>query len=116
MAVNQQPKKTLTPEEIQQIETSVTNTEGYVVKTAKAAAVRLGRRLSKEPLVKVYGAPSYKKALGPYYTFLFNSVPVTIKFDGTWQKYPKPIARHLLKKLEKTSAALTPISKEEKIQ
>ena len=90
-------------------------TEGAVVKRAHTAGRKLLAKLRREPKVKVYGAPSFKKSEGPYYTFLFNGIPVTIKFDGTWQEFPSSIAEHLNRKLEKIAAALAPVEKEVKI-
>jgi len=57
------------------------------------------KKYKNEPKVEVIGSKLYKKHLGSVYTFTYNGFPVSIKFDGTVQKYPKSIAKVLERKL-----------------
>lgn len=66
-----------------------------------------GAKLAKEPKVMVYGNPLYKTFLGDVYSFLYQGNPVTIKFDGTEQPFPKTIAKLLQKKLDASANANT---------
>ncbi len=64
-----------------------------------------------EKKVKVYGSPIYVPPCGDIYTFTFNGLTVSIKFDGTWQEYPETIAKMLIKKLDAIAVSNTPIKK-----
>ena len=63
------------------------------------------RKYQKEPKVEVLGHNMYKAHLGSVYTFTFNGFPVSIKFNGTYQKYPATIAKVLQKKLNEIAEA-----------
>lgn len=56
-------------------------------------------KLKKEKFVEIVGSTMYKAYLGDFYTYLFNGVPVTIRFNGTAQKFRKSIAEDLNKRL-----------------
>lgn len=64
-------------------------------------------RLKKEPKIKVYGNEIFQDQLGEVYTFLLNGLPVTIKFDGTYQAYPESVAKLLENKLSEIAKANT---------
>jgi len=64
-------------------------------------------RLKKESKVKVYGNEIFQDQLGEVYTFLLNGLPVTIKFDGTYQEYPESVAKLLENKLSEIAKANT---------
>ncbi len=64
-------------------------------------------RLKKETKVKVYGNEIFQDQLGEVYTFLLNGLPVTIKFDGTYQAYPESVAKLLEHKLSEIAKANT---------
>lgn len=64
-------------------------------------------RLKKETKVKVYGNEIFQDQLGEVYTFLLNGLPVTIKFDGTYQAYPESVAKLLENKLSEIAKANT---------
>lgn len=65
------------------------------------------KRLKEEPRVKVYGNEIFAAQLGDIYTFLYNGLPVTIKFDGTYQEYPQTVAKHIEQKLSTIAKANT---------
>lgn len=67
-------------------------------------------RLRKEPKEKVYGNPLYQSFLGDVYSFDYQDFPVSIKFDGSFQEYPRTIARILMEKLDK--AAMSNVSRQ----
>lgn len=64
-------------------------------------------KLKAEPRVKVLGNEIFQSQLGEVYTFLFNGLPVTIKFDGTYQEYPESVAKLLESKLSEIARANT---------
>jgi hypothetical protein len=65
------------------------------------------QKLKKEPRVKVYGNEIFQDQLGEVYTFLYNALPVTIKFDGSYQEYPESVAKLLESKLSEIAKANT---------
>lgn len=65
-------------------------------------------KLRNEPLVSVHGSEVYKQFCGDVYTFLYNGVCVSIKFDGQDYQYPATIAKALNRKLAAISKANTP--------
>lgn len=65
------------------------------------------QRLKNEPRVKVYGNEIFQDQLGETYTFLLNGLPVSIKFDGSYQEYPESVAKHIEAKLSQIAKANT---------
>lgn len=65
------------------------------------------QKLKKEPRVKVYGNEIFQDQLGEVYTFLYNGLPVTIKFNGSYQEYPESVANLLESKLSEIAKANT---------
>ena len=65
------------------------------------------QKLKNEPRVKVYGNEIFQAQLGETYTFLLNGLPVSIKFDGTYQEYPESVARLIESKLSRIAKANT---------
>lgn len=65
------------------------------------------QKLKGEEKVRVYGNEIFAQQLGEVYTFLYNGLPVTIKFDGTYQEYPATVAKHIENKLSKIAKANT---------
>lgn len=63
------------------------------------------KKLEAEPKVLVYGNPLYKQYLGEVYSFLYNGNPVSIRFDGTSQPFPKTIAELIQTKLDAAANA-----------
>jgi len=57
------------------------------------------KKYKSEPKVGVLGSTMFKTTGGDRLTFTYNGFPVSIKFDGTVQKYPKSIAKVLERKL-----------------
>ena len=49
----------------------------------------------------------FAQYFGPVYTFLFNTIPVTVKFDGTTQKFPRFIAEEINRRIKEVSEANT---------
>lgn len=50
----------------------------------------------------------YAMYLGSTYTFIYNTVPVTVKFNGTTQTFPEPVYNRLVKKLQEVSNSVSP--------
>ena len=93
--------------------------DGTKIEIAKrdleSASKKMKRQLMKEPMVKVNGNPMYRPFLGKEYTYMFNDISVTIKFDGNDYFYPKSIANNLNQKLAKIAVSNTPTDINEKI-
>jgi len=81
----------------------------------ETASKQMKRRLAKEPMVKVNGNPMFAAFIGKEYTYLFNDIPVTIRFDGRDYFYPKSIAENLSQKLKDIAVANTPVDLSERI-
>lgn len=78
-------------------------TEESLANENKRETLAFWESLRKEPSVGIKGDVSYKMFMGDVFTFLYNGVPVTIKFDGTIQYFPAPIANYIEKVLSKTA-------------
>lgn len=66
------------------------------------------KRWKDEPQEPVYASEAYAPYFGTVWTVLFNLIPITVKFDGTEQMYPKSVARFLRKKIAKTTKVNIP--------
>lgn len=64
--------------------------------------------------VEFIGSKIYAQYLGETYSFLFNTIPVVIKFDGSKQELPEFIYNHLMKKLAEISESNTNVINIEK--
>lgn len=82
--------------------------ESQVLRDAEIARRGLMAGLAKAPKMRVYGSKSYKESMGDRWTFLYNGVPVSISFDGTWQEYPEPVALYIQKALEQIAESNAP--------
>lgn len=61
-----------------------------------------------DPVVKFRGDKIYAPIFGKIYTFLYNGIPVTIKFDGSEQEFPKFIYDMIVDKIHQVSESNTP--------
>lgn len=57
--------------------------------------------------VEFVGQKIFANYFGPVYTFLYNTVPVTVRFDGSKQKFPKFIYDRLMEKINEVSDSNT---------
>lgn len=64
-------------------------------------------RCKNDDTVEFVGLRLYAQFFGPVYTFLYNTVPVTVKFDGSKQKFPRFIYNHIMKKIAEVSDSNT---------
>lgn len=65
-------------------------------------------RCKNDEVVKFRGDKLYAQYFGKEYTFLYNAIPVTIKFDGTVQEFPKFIYDKIMEKIHEVSESNTP--------
>lgn len=65
-------------------------------------------RLKHEPVKKVYCSKAYAMYFGKSYTALYNTVPVTVHFDGTNQEFPETVANWLLDKFIRVTESNVP--------
>ena len=65
-------------------------------------------KCKNDEVVEFRGDKIYAQYFGKQYTFLYNAIPVTIKFDGTVQKFPKFICEKIQEKIHEVSESNTP--------
>lgn len=65
-------------------------------------------KCKKDEVVKFRGDKLYAQYFGKEYTFLYNAIPVTIKFDGSVQEFPKFIYDKIMEKIHEVSESNTP--------
>lgn len=65
-------------------------------------------KCKNDEVVEFRGDKIYAPYFGKEYTFLYNAIPVTIKFDGSVQKFPKFIYDKIMEKIHEVSESNTP--------
>lgn len=65
-------------------------------------------KCKSDDVVEFRGDKIYAPYFGKVYTFLYNAIPVTIKFDGSVQKFPKFIYDKIMEKIHEVSESNTP--------
>ena len=64
-------------------------------------------KCKQDDVVEFVGQKIFANYFGPVYTFLFNTIPVTVKFDGSKQKFPRFIYNRLMEKINEVSESNT---------
>lgn len=64
-------------------------------------------KCKSDRIVKFVGQKIFANYFGPVYTFLFNGIPVTVKFDGSTQEFPKFIYDRIMKMISEVSESNT---------
>ena len=64
-------------------------------------------RCKSDTPVKFVGNKLLANYFGKVYTFLYNTIPVTVRFDGTEQEFPKFIYDRLMQKIYEVSESNT---------
>lgn len=65
-------------------------------------------KFRNEPKVKVLCSKAYAPFFGTTYTALFNTIPVTVKFDGKEHVYPASVAKWLQNKFLRVTESNIP--------
>ena len=65
-------------------------------------------KCKSDEVVKFRGDKIYAQYFGKEYSFLYNCIPVTIKFDGSVQEYPKFIYDKIMEIIHDVSESNTP--------
>ena len=65
-------------------------------------------KCKNDEVVKFRGDKIYAPFFGKVYTFLYNAIPVTVKFDGSVQEFPKFIYDKIMEKIHEVSESNTP--------
>lgn len=60
-----------------------------------------------DKVVKFVGQKIFANYFGPVYTFLYNGVPVTVKFDGSTQEFPEFIYNKIMDLISAVSESNT---------
>ena len=60
-----------------------------------------------DDVVEFTGNKIFANYFGKVYTFLYNTIPVTIRFDGTKQKFPRFIYDRIVEKIDEVSDSNT---------
>lgn len=61
-----------------------------------------------DEVVEFRGDKIYAQYFGKVYTFLYNAIPVTVRFDGSVQKFPKFVYDKIMEKIHEVSESNTP--------
>lgn len=64
-------------------------------------------RCKEDDVVEFVGQKIFATYFGPVYTFLYNTVPVTVRFDGSKQELPRFIYNRLMEKINEVSDSNT---------
>lgn len=107
-----QTNKKLQPAPIEE----VYEKESLAANELKKQSMSFVQKLMKEPKRTIVGSEVYKTALGSVWTFSYNGYPVTLRFDGTEQKYPETIANAIERKLAKIARSIQPKETNEQIE
>lgn len=75
----------------------------YIVEKKKAML----NRCKSDKVVKFKGNKLLANYFGTTYTFLYNTVPVTVKFDGTEQELPEFVYNRLMEKINEVADSNT---------
>ncbi|MCR5483623.1 MAG: hypothetical protein K6E99_04410 [Bacilli bacterium] len=65
-------------------------------------------KCKSDEVVEFRGDKIYAPYFGKVYTFLYNAIPVTVRFDGSVQKFPKFICEKIKEKVHEVSESNTP--------
>lgn len=65
-------------------------------------------KCKSDEVVEFRGDKIYAPYFGKVYTFLYNAIPVTIRFDGSVQKFPKFVFDKIMEKIHEVSESNTP--------
>ena len=65
-------------------------------------------KCKNDEVVKFRGDKIYAPYFGKVYTFLYNAIPVTVRFDGSIQEFPKFIYDKIMEKIHEVSESNTP--------
>lgn len=75
----------------------------YIIEKKRAMINKM-----KNDEVKTFvGQKIYANYFGTVFTFLYNTIPVTVRFDGTEQKFPKFICERIEKMISEVSESNT---------
>jgi hypothetical protein len=66
------------------------------------------QKLKNEPKRKIFCSKAYAPYFGTTYTALLNTVPVTVKFNGTEQEFPESVANWLQDKFLRVTESNVP--------
>ena len=66
------------------------------------------QKCKSDEVVKFRGDKIYAPYFGKVYTFLYNAIPVTVRFDGSTQEFPKFIYEKIMEKIHEVSESNTP--------
>lgn len=65
-------------------------------------------RCKNDRVVKFTGQKIFAQFFGEIYTFLYNGIPVTVKFDGSTQEFPEFVYNKIMDKISAVSESNTP--------
>ena len=122
-------KQTVTKENSKSVKKTNEALQNAAATAALKAAIDANSELSAKEAEKVYirektqfmldkcktdevrkfrGDKIYAPIFGKVYTFLYNTIPVTIRFDGSVQEFPKFIYDKIMEKIHEVSESNTP--------
>ena len=66
------------------------------------------QKCKNDEVVQFRGDKIYAQYFGKVYTFLYNAIPVTVRFDGSIQEFPKFIYDKIMESIHEVSESNTP--------
>ena len=65
-------------------------------------------KCKEDEVVKFTGNKIYAQYFGKVYSFMYNTIPVVVKFDGSTQGFPRFVYEEIMRRIQRFSEASTP--------
>lgn len=65
-------------------------------------------KCKEDEVVKFTGNKIYAQYFGKVYSFMYNTIPVVVKFDGSTQEFPRFVYEEIMRRIQRISEASTP--------
>lgn len=65
-------------------------------------------KCKEDEVVKFTGNKIYAQYFGKVYSFMYNTIPVVVKFDGSTQEFPRFVYEEIMRRIQRVSEASTP--------
>lgn len=65
-------------------------------------------KCKEDEVVKFTGNKIYAQYFGTVYSFMYNTIPIVVKFDGSTQEFPRFVYEEIMRRIQIVSEASTP--------
>lgn len=65
-------------------------------------------KCKEDEVVKFTGNKIYAQYFGTVYSFMYNTIPIVVKFDGSTQEFPRFVYEEIMRRIQRVSEASTP--------